>query len=99
MMQVFDCLVLGVDCNGLADDGDDGYYGSDDDYANDEDAGDDDYYGEDDGYSNDDDVYDDDDAGLGPEEDGLVLGDQCGQWGLRRRVGSKGYRGRHHCHH
>ena len=47
-------------------------------------------------------VDDGDNAGLGPEEDGLVLGDKCGQWGLRCRVGQKGYRGhclrhRHHC--
>ena len=34
-----------------------------------------------------DDDRDDGDAGLGPEEDGLVLGNQCGQWGLWRRVG------------
>ena len=38
-----------------------------------------------------DDNYDEDNAGLGPQEDGLVLGDKRGQWGLWRRVGQKGY--------
>ena len=51
-----------------------------------------------DAHGDDDSDDDGDNTGLGPEEDGLVLGDKCGQWGLRCRVGQKGYRGRCHRH-